>query len=57
MSYAVSDTEGDHTLIVATDFIQSEVILGSKAIEVRAMYYPYIPFLNNRMIIVIGSFF
>jgi len=53
MSYAVSDTEGDHTLIVATDFIQSEVILGSKAIEVRAMYYPYLPFL---MIIVIGSY-
>nr|GMD00128.1 dolichyl-diphosphooligosaccharide--protein glycosyltransferase 48 kDa subunit [Ipomoea batatas] len=38
MSYAVSDTEGDHTLIVATDFIQSEVILGSKAIEAPILF-------------------
>ncbi|GFP97526.1 dolichyl-diphosphooligosaccharide--protein glycosyltransferase 48 kDa subunit [Phtheirospermum japonicum] len=32
-SYAVSETEGDHTLIASDDFIQSEVILGSKKIE------------------------
>lgn len=33
-SYAVSDTEGDHTLIAGDDFIQSEVILGSEKIKV-----------------------
>lgn len=33
-SYAVSETEGDHTLIAADDFIQSDVILGNKKIEV-----------------------
>lgn len=33
-SYAVSDTEGDHTLIASDDFIQSEVLLGSNKIEV-----------------------
>ncbi|KAH7517876.1 hypothetical protein FEM48_Zijuj09G0110500 [Ziziphus jujuba var. spinosa] len=32
-SYAVSDTEGDHTLIASDDFINSNVILGSKKIE------------------------
>lgn len=32
--YAVSETEGDHTLIAADDFIQSHVILGNKKIEV-----------------------
>ncbi|PON76882.1 Dolichyl-diphosphooligosaccharide--protein glycosyltransferase 48 kDa subunit [Parasponia andersonii] len=32
-SYAVSDTEGDHTLIASDDFINSDVILGSKKIE------------------------
>ncbi|XP_075110798.1 dolichyl-diphosphooligosaccharide--protein glycosyltransferase 48 kDa subunit isoform X1 [Nicotiana tabacum] len=32
-SYAVSDTEGDHTLIAGDDFIQSEVILGSEKIK------------------------
>lgn len=34
-SYAVSDTKGDHTLIAADNFIKSDVILGSKSIEVR----------------------
>lgn len=33
-SYAVSETEGDHTLIAADDFIQSDVLLGSTKIEV-----------------------
>uniref|UniRef100_A0A2P2K1M5 Dolichyl-diphosphooligosaccharide--protein glycosyltransferase 48 kDa subunit n=1 Tax=Rhizophora mucronata TaxID=61149 RepID=A0A2P2K1M5_RHIMU len=31
-SYAVSDTEGDHTLIASDDFVKSDVILGSKDI-------------------------
>lgn len=33
-SFAVSETEGDHTLIAADDFIQSDVLLGSTKIEV-----------------------
>lgn len=33
IGYAVSDTEGDHTLIAADDFIDSSVILGNKKIE------------------------
>lgn len=33
-SYAVSETEGDHTLIAGDNFIESDVILGSKKIEV-----------------------
>lgn len=33
-SYAVSETEGDHTLIASDDFIQSDVILGKTKIEV-----------------------
>lgn len=33
-SYAVSQTDGDHTLLAADDFIQSDVILGNKKIEV-----------------------
>lgn len=32
-SYAVSETEGDHTLIASDDLIQSDVIVGSKKIE------------------------
>lgn len=36
-SYAVSDTEGDHTLIASDDFIQSDVILGSTTIEVSCV--------------------
>ena len=32
-SYAVLDTVGDHTLIASDDFINSDVILGSKKIE------------------------
>ncbi|EXB63608.1 Dolichyl-diphosphooligosaccharide--protein glycosyltransferase 48 kDa subunit [Morus notabilis] len=32
-SYAVSGTEGDHTLIASDDFINSDVILGSRKIE------------------------
>lgn len=35
-SYAVSDTEGDHTLVASDDFIKSDAILGSKPIEVKA---------------------
>lgn len=35
-SYAVSSTNGDHTLIASDDFINSDVILGSKKIEASA---------------------
>lgn len=35
-SYAVSGTEGDHTLIASDDFINSDVILGSRKIEVSS---------------------
>lgn len=34
-SYVVLETKGDHTLIVADDFIQSDVPLGSIKIKVR----------------------
>ncbi|XP_034684450.1 dolichyl-diphosphooligosaccharide--protein glycosyltransferase 48 kDa subunit-like [Vitis riparia] len=37
-SYAVSDTEGDHTLIASDDFIQSDVILGSTTVEAPVLY-------------------
>ncbi|VFQ72151.1 unnamed protein product [Cuscuta campestris] len=37
--YAVSDAEGGHTLIAATDFIQSEIILGSKTIEAPILFH------------------
>ncbi|XP_051135012.1 dolichyl-diphosphooligosaccharide--protein glycosyltransferase 48 kDa subunit-like [Andrographis paniculata] len=37
-SYAVSEMEGDHTLVAADDFIQSEVILGNKRIEAPVLY-------------------
>ncbi|GFQ00947.1 dolichyl-diphosphooligosaccharide--protein glycosyltransferase 48 kDa subunit [Phtheirospermum japonicum] len=37
-SYAVLETEGDHTLISSDDFIQSEVILGSKKIEAPVLF-------------------
>ncbi|KAK6136822.1 hypothetical protein DH2020_029417 [Rehmannia glutinosa] len=37
-SYAVSETEGDHTLIASDDFIQSEVILGSTKIEAPVLF-------------------
>jgi oligosaccharyltransferase complex subunit beta len=35
-SYAVSETEGDHTLIASDDFIKADVILGGKKIEASA---------------------
>ncbi|XP_010254949.1 PREDICTED: dolichyl-diphosphooligosaccharide--protein glycosyltransferase 48 kDa subunit [Nelumbo nucifera] len=37
-SYVVSETEGDHTLIASDDFIQSDVILGSKKIEAPVLF-------------------
>ncbi|GMH02745.1 hypothetical protein Nepgr_004584 [Nepenthes gracilis] len=37
-SYAVLNSEGDHTLIAADDFIQSDVILGSKKIEAPVLF-------------------
>ncbi|KAI5314297.1 hypothetical protein L3X38_043473 [Prunus dulcis] len=37
-SYAVSDTEGDHTVIASDDFIKSDVILGSKKIEAPVLF-------------------
>ena len=36
-AYAVSATEGDHTLIASDDFIKSDVILGSKKIEASSL--------------------
>lgn len=36
INYAVTDVEGDHTLLAGDDLIQSDVILGSKKIEVRS---------------------
>ncbi|KAH7520075.1 hypothetical protein FEM48_Zijuj08G0105300 [Ziziphus jujuba var. spinosa] len=37
-SYAVSETEGDHTLIASDDFIQSDVILGQTKIEAPILF-------------------
>ncbi|KAL6963892.1 Dolichyl-diphosphooligosaccharide--protein glycosyltransferase 48 kDa subunit [Sarracenia purpurea var. burkii] len=37
-SHAVSDTEGDHTLIASDDFIQSDVLLGSTEIEAPVLF-------------------
>ncbi|XP_042514319.1 dolichyl-diphosphooligosaccharide--protein glycosyltransferase 48 kDa subunit-like isoform X3 [Macadamia integrifolia] len=37
-SYAVSEIEGDHTLIASDDFIQSDAILGSKIIETPVLF-------------------
>lgn len=43
-SYAVSETEGgDHTLIASDDLVHSEVILGSKKIEVIFFLGPLLP--------------
>lgn len=36
--YAVSETEGDHTLIASDDLIKSDVIVGSRKIEASAIY-------------------
>ncbi|KAL2498417.1 Dolichyl-diphosphooligosaccharide--protein glycosyltransferase 48 kDa subunit [Abeliophyllum distichum] len=36
--YAVSQIEGDHTLIAADDFVQSDVILGSTKIEAPVLF-------------------
>ena len=43
-SYAVAETEGDHTLIAADDFIESDVLLGENKIEVGLSdcFVPYI---------------
>nr|CAD1834462.1 unnamed protein product [Ananas comosus var. bracteatus] len=37
-SYAVSETEGDHTLIASDDLIHSDVILGDKKIEAPILF-------------------
>ncbi|KAL3527070.1 hypothetical protein ACH5RR_011726 [Cinchona calisaya] len=37
-SYAVSETEGDHTLIASDTLIESEVILGKKKIEAPILF-------------------
>ncbi|KAI3936259.1 hypothetical protein MKX01_004088 [Papaver californicum] len=37
-SYAVSATDGDHTLIASDDFVKSDVILGSKKIEAPVLF-------------------
>ncbi|KAK6125476.1 hypothetical protein DH2020_040784 [Rehmannia glutinosa] len=36
--YAVSETEGDHTLIASDKFIESDVILGSRKIEAPVLF-------------------
>ncbi|KAK8946309.1 Dolichyl-diphosphooligosaccharide--protein glycosyltransferase 48 kDa subunit [Platanthera guangdongensis] len=38
VSYAVSETDGEHTVIAADDFIQSDVILGEKRIEAPVLF-------------------
>ncbi|XP_038711687.1 dolichyl-diphosphooligosaccharide--protein glycosyltransferase 48 kDa subunit-like isoform X2 [Tripterygium wilfordii] len=38
ISYAVSENEGDHSLIASDDFIKSDVILGSKKIEAPVLF-------------------
>ncbi|KAM4089016.1 hypothetical protein ACB094_07G117300 [Castanea mollissima] len=38
ISYAVSNTEGDHTLIASDEYIKSDVILGSKKIEAPVLF-------------------
>ena len=42
IGYALSDIEGDHTLVASDSFIQSDVILGSSKIEVRLMSKYYV---------------
>lgn len=37
-SYAVSNTEGDHTLIASDEYIKSDVIFGSKKIEAPVLF-------------------
>lgn len=37
-SYAVSETEGDHTLIASDDLIKSDVIVGSQKIEASNIF-------------------
>ncbi|KAK9691126.1 hypothetical protein RND81_09G177500 [Saponaria officinalis] len=37
-SYALSSTEGDHTLIAGDNFVESDVILGSKKIEAPVLF-------------------
>ncbi|RAL46584.1 unnamed protein product [Cuscuta campestris] len=37
-SYAISETEGDHTLIASDSFIESNVILGSRKIEAPVLF-------------------
>ncbi|KAJ4715045.1 Dolichyl-diphosphooligosaccharide--protein glycosyltransferase 48 kDa subunit [Melia azedarach] len=37
-NYAISETEGDHTLIASKDLIQSDVILGSSKIEAPVLF-------------------
>ncbi|CAL5403654.1 unnamed protein product [Camellia sinensis] len=39
ISYAVSDTDGNLTLIASAEFIQSEVLLGSKKIEAPVLLW------------------
>lgn len=38
VGYAVSETDGEHTLIAADDFIQSDVILGAKRIQAPVLF-------------------
>ncbi|XVF67392.1 hypothetical protein PTKIN_Ptkin10aG0117100 [Pterospermum kingtungense] len=38
VSYAASETEGDHTLIASDDLIKSDVILGSKKIDAPVLF-------------------
>jgi oligosaccharyltransferase complex subunit beta len=45
-SYAISETEGDHTLIAADDYIESDVLLGKKKIEV-SLFDLFIRYVNS----------
>lgn len=44
-SYAVSNFEGDHTLIASDAFIESNVILGSKKMEASVIYISLFSFV------------
>lgn len=49
-SYAVSETEGDHTLIASDDLIQSDVILGKTKIEVSLKSFISMVFLQSHSV-------
>lgn len=56
-SYAVSDIDGDHTLIAADDFVKSDVILGKTKIEAPVLFRGIAHSLNpaNSLVVKILS--